>query len=206
MALVADTRQPFRLSSEGVGLPGDDFLQPPRTRATQHVAQVTHHIEIQAPPRAVWPWLLQMGRRRGGWYSWDLLDNGGKRSAARIIPELQALALGDTLPVKANGPDGFTVLRLDPERALVVGDPALLPGKAPTSAPRTSGTWAFVLQPLGRDATLLHERVRIAYEPSALTVLLRPLVGGIHELMMWKHLRTLKSRVESQHAEARGCV
>jgi proline iminopeptidase len=139
-----------------------------------------------------------MGRRRGGWYSWDLLDNGGTRSADRIVPELQTLAVGDTLPVTAKGPDGFTVLLLEPERALVVGDAALLPGKAPASVPATSGTWAFVLEPLGCDATLLHERVRIAYEPNLLTLLLRPLLGGIHELMMWKHLRTLKSRAESR--------
>ena len=48
MAFVLDARQPSRLSSEVVGLPGDDFLQA-RTRAIHHVAQVTHHTEIQAP-------------------------------------------------------------------------------------------------------------------------------------------------------------
>lgn len=198
MAAVADPRQPFCLSSEGAGLPGDNFLQPSRRSEKHHLAQVTHHVEIQAPPRVVWRWLVQMGRRRGGWYSWDLLDNGGTPSAERIIPELQKLAVGDTLPIKATGPDGFMVLLLDPERALVVGDPALLPGRVNAAPAATSGTWAFVLEPLGADATLLLERVRIAYEPSLLTALLRPFVSAVHELMMWKHLRTLKSRAEAQ--------
>ena len=51
-----------------LNLPGDDLLPLAR-------AEVTHHVDIQAPPEKVWPWLVQMGRRRGGWYSWDLLDN-----------------------------------------------------------------------------------------------------------------------------------
>jgi len=66
-------------------LAGDDFLPAAR-------AQMTHHVDIEAPPAEVWPWLVQMGRRRGGWYSWDLLDNGGAPSADRIIPALQKLA------------------------------------------------------------------------------------------------------------------
>src|SRR5689334_5036036 len=91
-------------------LPGDDLLPAAR-------AQVTHHIDIQAAPDRVWPWLVQMGRGRAGWYSWDRLDNGGVPSADRIIPALQTLAVGDILPIKPNSPDGMAVLVLDPPRA-----------------------------------------------------------------------------------------
>jgi hypothetical protein len=80
-------------------LPGDDLL--PQARA-----EITHHVDIASPPELVWPWLVQMGRGRGGWYSWDLLDNGGARSAERIIPALQKLAVGDVLPIRSTGPEG----------------------------------------------------------------------------------------------------
>ena len=83
-------------------------------------AQLTHAASIDAPPQDVWPWLLQMGCQRAGWYSWDALDNAGVRSAERIIPELQHLAVGDVLPARPGGAGGFKVLRIVPERALVL--------------------------------------------------------------------------------------
>ncbi len=173
-------------------LPGDDLLPDAR-------AEVTHHVDIQAPPERVWPWLVQMGRRRGGWYSWDLLDNGGVPSADRIVPELQQLAVGDILPIKASGSEGFAVLVLDPPRALVLGDPSLLPGRAKPGSSSPLATWALVLEPLGSTATRLRVRVRASYEPSLAASLLRPLVGALHDVMERKQLRTLKERVEAQH-------
>src|SRR5262249_60745902 len=55
----------------------------------------TMGVTIDAPPDQVWPWLVQMGGDRGGWYSWDRLDNGGRPSATEVHPEWQGLALGD---------------------------------------------------------------------------------------------------------------
>jgi len=55
----------------------------------------TMAVTIDAPPDQVWPWLVQMGGDRGGWYSWDRLDNGGRPSATQVHPEWQDLALGD---------------------------------------------------------------------------------------------------------------
>jgi hypothetical protein len=77
----------------------------------------TRGITIAAPPSAVWPWLVQMGYGRAGWYSYDRLDMRG-RSADEIHPEWQELAIGDVLPTDSLG--GFVVRALDPERALVV--------------------------------------------------------------------------------------
>ena len=172
-------------------LAGDDLLPAAR-------AEVSHHVDIETPPEKVWPWLVQMGRRRGGWYSWDLLDNGGAPSADRIVPELQKLAVGDILPIKAKGSDGFAVLVLDPPRALVLGDPSLLPSRTRRDPHAPCATWAFVLEPLGPAATRLHVRVRAEYERSLAASLLRPLVGALHEVMERKQLRTLKERAEAQ--------
>ena len=55
----------------------------------------TMAVTIDAPPEQVWPWLVQMGGDRGGWYSWDRLDNAGCPSARRVHPEWQSLAVGD---------------------------------------------------------------------------------------------------------------
>ena len=61
----------------------------------------THAITIDAPPEAVWPWIAQRGAGRAGWYSWDLIDNGGSPSATRLIPELQTVVPGAIMPVIA---------------------------------------------------------------------------------------------------------
>jgi len=60
--------------TERIPLPGDELLRGARFEST-------HAIDIAAPPSRVWPWLVQMGRRRAGWYSWDLFENGGECSA-----------------------------------------------------------------------------------------------------------------------------
>ncbi|HET6922694.1 MAG TPA: hypothetical protein VFI16_06060, partial [Anaeromyxobacteraceae bacterium] len=54
--------------------PGDGLLE-------DVLGTWTHGVTIAAPPRTVWPWLAQMGAGRAGWYSCDILDNGGRRSA-----------------------------------------------------------------------------------------------------------------------------
>ena len=61
----------------------------------------TMAVTIDAPPSRVWPWLVQMGTDRGGWYSWDRLDNFGRRSAETIHPEWQQIAVGDRLAATA---------------------------------------------------------------------------------------------------------
>jgi len=163
-------------------LPGDELVAGPQ-------AQMTHAITIAAPPAAVWPWLVQMGGQRAGWYSWDALDNGGKRSADRIIPSLQQLEVGDVLPYRPQGTDGFEVLRLEPERALVLG----------SSTPDFHGTWAFVLEPVGEEATRLVTRYRAAFEPGPKMALMKPWMIALHAFMERKQLRTLKDRAEHMH-------
>jgi hypothetical protein len=163
-------------------MPGDDLIPEPMT-------QDTRVLEIAGPPAGVWPWLVQMGFGRAGWYSYDGVDMNHP-SADRIIPELQALAVGDSLPVAPGL--GFEVKVLEPDRALVVYvDRALIEaqqaavrssGEAPAETPanlRASGayldrtmagefqaSWAFVLEPLVGDRTRLVERVRARMEPA----------------------------------------
>ena len=67
---------------------GDELCLRPQLKATRAVT-------IDAPPEDIWPWLVQWGWNRAGFYSYDLLDNLGRRSAEEILPEFQRLAVGD---------------------------------------------------------------------------------------------------------------
>jgi len=178
-------------------LPGDEILPRARDRRT-------HAVTIEAPVDRVWPWLVQMGCRRAGWYSIDRLDNGGVRSADRIVPELQHIDVGDTLPATPRGDEGFAVLRVEPEHVLVLGSPNLLRIAEDTQQPKTFGmlgasldaTWSFVLEPIGDTATRLIVRVRGNFVPSVRAAVARPAILSAHEIMERAQLRNLKRRAE----------
>src|SRR6476646_5195066 len=69
-------------------MPGDEVVLQPTFNATRALT-------IQARPEEIWPWLVQIGITRAGWYSYDWVDNLGRPSAERILPDLQRLAVGD---------------------------------------------------------------------------------------------------------------
>jgi len=93
-------------------MPGDDLIPG--------AASTTRAIAIAAPPEQVWPWLVQIGYGRAGWYSYDWIDNDGRPSADRILPELQQLGVGDRiLMLPEMGPP---VLESQPNRYFVAGD------------------------------------------------------------------------------------
>ncbi len=190
-------------------LPGDDLIAEPS-------AIETRGITIDAPVARVWPWLVQMGFGRGGWYSYDMLDNKGK-SAEQILPEFQALEPGDIMPTHPGG--GFLVKTLEPERALVLytdtelvrsqaeqaDGTAALPtpglkvsgGIMAASYPEFSASWAFYLEPTEDGQTRLIERFR-ARTPgnAAANVVLGEIMGTGIVLMTRKQMIGIKERVE----------
>jgi hypothetical protein len=96
-------------------LPGDE-------RIPRAIDSLTHGVTIRGAPRDVWPWLVQMGAgSRGGWYSYDWLDNGRRPSARGILPELQQPKVGAIFPALPGVKDGFTLLAIEPERMLMLG-------------------------------------------------------------------------------------
>jgi hypothetical protein len=88
----------------------------------------TNAITIDAPPEQVWPWVIQMGYKRAGWYNIDWVNEklggpgyfyqGAHESANRIIPELQNVGVGDTISL-AEGID-FTVFAVEPPNQLLI--------------------------------------------------------------------------------------
>ena len=149
-------------------LPGDGIVSDPKV-ATDHA------ITIDAPPSDVWPWLVQMGWGRAGWYTarWvdRLLFPANGPSADRIIPELQDIDIGTFIP---DGPPhtecGLIVEEIDHERALVMHSTSHLPMSWRAHA-TLDWSWAFVLTPLddGRR-TRFHFRSRWTTSPWWLTV------------------------------------
>ncbi len=147
-------------------LPGDDIIAAP-TEVTDHA------ITIAAEPRHVWPWLVQMGWGRAGWYTarWvdTLLFPANGPSADRIIPEIQDIRLGTFIP---DGPPetlcGLIVEGLDSERALVLHSTTHLPVSWREHA-TADWSWAFVLTPLDGGRTRFHLRSRWTTRPWWLT-------------------------------------
>jgi len=196
----------------GRTLPGDDLVSDPTLVETRGIT-------IDAPPEAVWPWLVQMGFGRAGWYSYDAIDMKGT-SAEAILPEHQALAVGDTVRTDPGG--GFVVKVIEPERALVLFvDPEILaarggvmpvPGDAPGLAmtgrfletatpPRFRAAWAFVLEPLDGGRTRLIERFSAKAEGEAeaasrATRLMEPLLGFGFFVMAQRQMTGIRTRAE----------
>jgi hypothetical protein len=168
-------------------LPGDGFIPD-----TQNM--LTHAVTIRRPRHEVWPWLVQMGGGRAGWYSYDAIDNGGQRSSEEIIPELQHLDVGSVFPAKPRVTDGFVVLAYETERFLTLG------WRSETGAPLV--TWTFVLEELDPARTRLIVRVRATenYKPPfglpRWTV--KSLVPLGHFIMQRRQLLGIARRVESR--------
>jgi len=107
---------PWGMSTEEAHrpLPGDEYVSNP-------LSEVNAAVTIRATPEKVWPWFVQLGCQRGGWYSYDLLENGGNPSARQIIPEFQHLAVGDTIKAIPSGGFGFPVAAFIPNEFLTLG-------------------------------------------------------------------------------------
>ena len=122
----------------------------------------TMAVTIGASPDQVWPWLVQMGGDRGGWYSWDRLDNRGHPSAREVHPEWQDLAIGDYVKYATrNGPvDAWEVAALEPNRFLGLHGLTDLRGRRldpqqPRPSAYTEGLWGFLLTELPDGRTRL---------------------------------------------------
>ena len=178
-------------------LPGDALVPRPKS-------ELTCAITVETPVERVWPWLAQLGCRRGGWYSYDLLDNGGLPSADRILPEHQRLAAGDKVLLTPDGKLGYPVVALEPGRSLVLGGTlntrtgeGVKPDE-PLPEAYYSGINIFVLNPAGARSTRLVFRQRLDWNPSlANTLMYLAFLEPISFVMSRKMLQGIKRRAEA---------
>jgi hypothetical protein len=123
------------------GMPGDEIVPGPIFNATRAVT-------VQARPEAIWPWIVQIGFGRAGWYTYDLLDNFGHHSAERIVPKLQRMDVGDLVPMGPGEDAGMRVKDYEANRWMLWWDKNHLT------------TWAWMLDPIAQGGTRLVTRVR----------------------------------------------
>ena len=164
-------------------LPGDEVV----ARA-DYVA--TRAITIDAPPQDVWPWLVQIGSGRAGWYSYDRMDNAGMPSATEIIAELQQLQVGDLIPMVAGKDIGVRVKELEPDRRMLWWDV------------KGEYSWEWLLEPVdGR--TRLIQRLRVTRHPWTPKMLYELVAANGDVVMQRKLLRGVKQRAERLAARHR---
>jgi hypothetical protein len=176
-------------------LPGDNLLPNPKYDAT-------HAVTINAPVERVWPWIVQMGTGRAGFYSYDFIENLmglDIHSESRIRPELQNLKAGDIFPL---GPNNFgpVVAILEPERVMVLhGDSRSDDHPAVPMKPGEyiAVLWTFYLEPIDAQTTRLIERSRMDYTPTGQnTVFYRAFLEPGSFVMERKMLLGIKHRAE----------
>jgi hypothetical protein len=186
--LVARTRQlrwgATDEESEGP-LPGDDLIGNADLIATRAIT-------IRASAEQVWPWIAQLGQGRGGFYSYDFLENlvgCDIHSADRIVPEWQDVVVGDE--VRFAPAVGLSVASLELGRSLV------LRGGVPigNTTPPYDFTWAFVLRNEPDKTTRLLVRERYAYTRTWARFIVEP-TEVLSFVMTQKMLREIKERAE----------
>ena len=166
-------------------LAGDDLIANPDLMATRAIT-------VRAAAEEVWPWIAQLGQGRGGFYSYDALENlvGCEiHSADQVLPEWQAVQVGEQVKLHPEVP--LDVVVVEPGRALV------LRGGVPmgNTPPPYDFTWAFVLQEQSDGTSRLVVRERYLYTQKWTPLLVEP-VEAISFVMSQKMLRGIRDRAE----------
>jgi hypothetical protein len=184
-------------------LPGDDLIPDPKCGYTQAIT-------IKASVPEVWPWLVQIGYKRAGWYSHDFLHrlmgvagsvDDERSSARRIIPELQDLKVGDVVEI---GPGmGYVVAGIEPQRTVILqsrvdtGKWESLSSSDQLPEKHLVSSWVWLLEEIDEKTTRLIVRVRSDYSPGLLSTLSAGIPNELGSLVMQpKTLRVLKQRAE----------
>jgi len=165
-------------------LPCDELVPQPKLNAT-------HAITINAPAAQIWPWLVQIGQDRGGFYSYTWLENlvgCHMRNAERIVPEWQQLEVGDEVWLHPKAPP-LRVLVIEPQRYIAL-----------------EKCWTFYLDPIDEHRTRLIIRGRGDYYPDFKNALInfiyfRLLFEPAHFIMERKMMLGIKERAEAIHEQ-----
>ena len=175
-------------------LPGDERVPRPQMSSTRAIT-------IDAPPTEVWPWLAQIGQGRGGFYSYDELENlvgCDIHSTDQILAEFQRVAVGDVVRLAAKGGPSYRVDRVQPPDLLVLAAGSTDPTAAesePTDSVEFAATWQWLLQPVSEGArTRLVVRQRFRY-PRPQSIMWH-LVEPVNFVMERRMLYGMKSRAE----------
>lgn len=157
-----------------VAMPGDELIPEARP--------ATRAITIAAPAEDIWPWLLQLGFGKAGWYSYDWIDNDFTPSADRILPEYQSMKVGDEILMAPEM--GLTVTSIDQPHSIV------------SVMNDGSTSWCLGLYPM-EGGTRLVSRWRPMTSSPAVRLFQFVLIEPGNFIMEHKMLLTIRDRVES---------
>jgi len=152
---------------------GDGLVKNPTFNATRAVT-------INAPAERIWPWIVQIGYKRAGFYSWDILDNDDIPSAERIIPEYQDLQIGDLVPLSEETDADVVDMELNKRLLLVFQSDGTV-------------TWAWALYEIDANRTRLVTRLRWR----TTSVVSQFVLDAFEIIMMRKCLLGIKRRAEA---------
>ena len=166
---------------------GDKLLVEPELNATRGV-------EISATPDEIWPWIVQIGYKRAGFYGFDNLDNGGFRSSQKMLSQFQNLQAGDSIPggeYKGKTYNLLEVVEMNPQKEMLW---VFLKG-----TPWEGATWSWGLYRIDDKRTRLISRLRQNYKLESFQEIISwSLIDAIEILMMRTTLRGIKYRAEKQ--------
>ncbi|SOC49594.1 hypothetical protein SAMN05660748_2322 [Blastococcus aggregatus] len=176
-------------------LPGDELVAAPDLGYTRGIT-------VDAPVDVVWPWVAQMGQGRGGFYSYDGLENLCRcdiHSADHVLPEHQDVAVGDVVRLAPGRAPSFRVHAVRPPVALVLvsAGPDAPDEQARAGAGTPVVTWQWILRPSGggrRTRLLVRQRLS---RPPAQRLMWR-LVEPVGFVMERRMLRGIKARAEGR--------
>ena len=176
-------------------LPGDTLLW----RGTPHE---TRAVLIHAPAEQVWPWIAQIGQDRGGFYSYEILEDLAgceMTNLDHLDPSLQRWKAGDKLwmypPRKAGGVGQAPLALHSPGHALVFYTRR---PTTPLTAP-PDGTWAFIVEPADRETSHFIMRATAQGRVGLLgTAFERGVFEPIHFAMERKMMEGVKARAEGK--------
>jgi hypothetical protein len=183
--LIRPWHQHWGATAAEVGrpMPGDDYVVDP-------LEVTTRAVTVNAPPAAIWPWLVQMGNGRGGLYSYDWIDLFigalDRPSVDVVLPEYQQPRAGEIMPY-AKGAD-MVMRAVEPERAL------LLTLDLDGGRTRVSQSWA--LDPIDATRTRLVLRVRAATPVTARGLPALLMLDPAEFVMVRRQLLGIKQRAE----------
>jgi len=179
--------------------PGDNLVPNPK-------GVYMHAITIKAPAEEVWRWLVQIGQGRGGFYSYELLENiiGCKiRNAETIVPELQNLKVGDNIPMHPSMGSPYKVATIEPDSTLILelranvqtGETFELGEKLPEKYQNQS--WLLLLEEIDDGTTRLISRSRNDWNESFGNTVFYGIFGPLTLEMDRKMLLGIKKRAEA---------
>ncbi len=166
-------------------MPGDDIVDKPSFNATRAIT-------INASPENIYPWIVQMGVNRAGWYSYDLLDNLARPSAKVILPEHQKIQVGTLIPMSPDGKQGLWIKDFKNNEWMLwwdkIGD----------------CSWAWGIYSEGEAYSRLVTRVRVRYRWLSLSIFFNLIIEFFDIVMMCKCMFGIKKRAELLSKQSAG--